>query len=95
MNELEKHSKTFEERRVIGEFLDWLGEQKIVLSAHIEDQDYLGLAQILQNRQELLDQYFRIDPVQLDKERRALLEQAKKGPTHLRPLERKSADSYK
>lgn len=81
LSELEKHSKTFEQRRTIGEFLDWCNENKILLGGYIKpfkDSDTERMAPILQNRQELLDKYFDIDPVRLEKERRELLEQARK-----------------
>jgi len=81
MNELEKHNKTFEQRKAIEEFLDWLNEGKIMLGSYIKpfkDSDTERLSPILQNRQELLDQYFGVDPVQLDKERKALLKEAEK-----------------
>jgi len=78
MNELEKHSKTFKQRVVVEEFLDWLEKEKIQLGSYFKDQDFVSLSPILQNRQELLDQYFGVDPVQLDKERRALLKEAGK-----------------
>lgn len=76
MSELEKHSQTVEQRKTIEEFLDWLNENKILLGGYIKpfkDSDTERMAPILQNRQELLDEYFDIDPVQLDKERRELL----------------------
>ena len=79
MNELEKHSQTFEQRQAIGEFLDWCNEKEILLSVYIKFKDYAErLAPILQNRQELLDMYFDIDSAQLDKERRELLERARR-----------------
>jgi len=81
ISELEKHSQTVEQRKTIEEFLDWLNEGKILLGSYIklyEDSDTEEMAPILQNRQELLDEYFNIDPVQLEKERRELLEQARK-----------------
>ncbi|MCK4497080.1 MAG: hypothetical protein KAU24_02735 [Candidatus Aenigmarchaeota archaeon] len=78
MSELEKHSQTVEQRKTIEEFLDWLNEKEILLSAYIKFKDYAErLAPILKNRQELLDEYFDIDPVQLEKERREWLEQAR------------------
>ena len=79
MNELEKHSQTFEQRRGIEEFLDWLNEKEILLSSYIKFKNYAErLAPVLKNGQELLDEYFDIDPVQLGKERRELLELARK-----------------
>ena len=80
MSELEKNSWTFEQRQVIGEFLDWLNENEILLGEYIKPykaMDIERLAPILKNSQELLDKYFDIDPVQLEKERRELLEQAR------------------
>jgi len=81
MSELEKNSKTFEQRRIIGEFLDWCNEREISLGSYVKpfkDSDTERMAPIPKNRQEFLDEYFGIDPVQLDKERRELLEFAKK-----------------
>ena len=81
MNELEKHSQTFEQRQAIEGFLDWLNEMEILLGEYIKPykaMDIERMAPILKNRQELLDKYFDIDPVQLEKERRELLEQARK-----------------
>lgn len=79
MNELEKHSWSCEQRGVIEEFLDWLNEKEILLSTYIKFKDYAErLAPILENRQELLDEFFDIDSVQLEKERRELLEQARR-----------------
>jgi len=80
MNELEKHAWTCEQRGVIEEFLDWLNENEILLGEYIRLSEGCAerLAPILKNRQELLDEFFGIDPVQLEKERRELLEQARK-----------------
>ena len=81
MNELEKHSKTFEQRRIVQEFLDWLNENEILLGEYIKPykaMDVERLAPILKNSQELLDEYFDIDPVQLEKERRELLDEARR-----------------
>lgn len=90
MNELEKHSKTFEQRVVVEEFLDWLNEEKVLLGEYVKPGGHCAerLAPILGNRQELLDRYFGIDPAKLDQERRKLLETV---PAHLRPPVRKSA----
>jgi hypothetical protein len=80
MKELEKHSWSFEQRRVIEEFMDWLNEKKILLGEYVKPFKYMDterMAPILKNRQELLDEYFDIDPVQLDKERRELLAKAR------------------
>lgn len=81
MSELEKHSQTVEQRKTIEVFLDWLNEKEISLGSYVKpfkDSDTERMAPIPKNRQELLDEYFGIDPVQLDKERRELLEQARK-----------------
>jgi len=81
MSELEKHSQTFEQRKTIEEFLDWLNEIEVLLGSYIhpfEDSDTERMAPILKNRQELLDEYFDIDPARLEKERRELLEQTRR-----------------
>ena len=73
MGELEKNSDTFEQRRTIGEFLDWCNEKEISLGSYIhpyKDIDIERMAPILKNTQELLDEYFGIDPIQLERERR-------------------------
>jgi len=76
--QLKKHSDTLEQRKAVEEFLDWLNEEEILLGSYIKFKDYAErMAPILLNRQELLDQYFGIDPAKLDQERRALLEKAK------------------
>lgn len=74
MNELEKYNKTLKQRGIVGEFLDWLNKEKILLGTYIKFKDYAErMAPILQNQEELLDQYFGTNPVQLDKERKELL----------------------
>lgn len=76
MNELEKYSQVFEQRKTVEEFLDWLNEEEILLCSLLREGRVVERwAPILKNRQELLDKYFDIDPVQLGKERRKLLEQ--------------------
>ena len=80
-NELEKHSKTFETRRIIEEFLDFLNNKNIELATWGEVSGVDRLFPIGKNRQELLNIYFNINAIKLEKERRALLEKATKQET--------------
>lgn len=79
--QLKRYSDTVEDRQTIDEFLDWCNEREISLGSYVKpfkDSDTERMAPIPKNQQELLDEYFDIDPAQLDKERRELLEQARK-----------------
>jgi len=88
--ELDKMSKVKEESQKIGEFLDWLQNTKRITlaqwAAAIADEDddeQDRLVAIRQSIEDLLADYFKIDQVKAEQERRALLEyvqeQAAKG----------------
>lgn len=76
--ELDKIVKVHEDSQRIGEFLEWLAEQEIVLAEWTgSDCDECGdepLMRISQNREQLLANYFEIDLVKAEKERQALLD---------------------
>ena len=79
-NELEKNSKTHKERVIISEFLEWLNSKEIQLAKWEKvgiDSDRLFPLQT--RHQDLLNEFFNIDAVKLEKERRALLEGIQKG----------------
>ena len=70
----------------IGEFLEWLKEQGIVLARITEgvyedvcgfDQD--GLAAISQDQEQLLAEYYEIDLAKCERERQALLDAVREG----------------
>lgn len=67
-----------EDSQRIGEFLEWLAEQEIVLA---EWDDNAGndadLFQIHTTREQLLADYFEIDLVKAEKERQALLDEVR------------------
>lgn len=60
---LDQWAANIDDRRTIEEFLDWL------------DDKYPELERVDMHRDKLLDEFHSIDRKQLDKERRALLEQ--------------------
>lgn len=76
-SELEKHAETFEDRTVLDAFLDWLDEEGIWLYESNDPESPHWRQPIRQTRHQLLDEYFGIDPVQLEKERRALIMQVR------------------
>ncbi len=79
--ELDKHAKTHDARWAINEFLEWLSKEGIELSKWKNINSGLNgtdrLMVLRKGRHELLDEYFNIDPAKLEKERRALLENAR------------------
>ena len=75
---LDKLLKVAPDSQKIGEFLEWLSGQEIVLAEWTgSDCDECGnetLMEISQNREYLLANYFCIDLVKAEKERLALLD---------------------
>jgi len=79
MSELEKHASTVEDRRTIVDFLEWLDERKYFICYYPDSgQELARPVPIPETDHQLLDVYFEIDPVQLEKERRAILEEQRK-----------------
>lgn len=62
-----------EQSQAIGEFLEWLGSQGIILSEHYADTDRLW--PIHKSFTSLLADFFEIDLNALDKEKQAMLEE--------------------
>ena len=78
---LDLHSKTFEERRTLLNFIEWLNQKEMRLCEIPEcykDRFDPSWMPITKNDDSLLDDYFEIDAAQLETERRALLEEARK-----------------
>ena len=73
MNELEKWSKVQENVVEIEEFLVWLGEKGIVLCESKEGEWWPNYFIARKTFRELLEEFYEIDAVKLDKERRKLL----------------------
>jgi hypothetical protein len=90
--ECDKLSKVFELSNNIGAFLDWLGEQGIVLGKHHEHTDscrgedgFIGcgcrngdIVLINESFEKLLARYFDIDLKKVEEERRAILDAFRK-----------------
>ena len=78
---LDLHSKTFEERRTLLNFIEWLNQKEMRLceipGCYKAKFDPSWMP-ITKNDDSLLDDYFEIDAAQLETERRALLEEARK-----------------
>lgn len=75
--ELNKVLEVSEDSQRIGEFLEWLAEQEIVLAEWVGREYGVGtesLMRISQTREQLLANYFEIDLVKAEKERQALLD---------------------
>lgn len=80
--ELDKLSKCREKSQAIGEFLDWLSEQDILLaSCHAGIDLDETLLPIRKSINTLLHEYFGIDEKKCEKERQMLLEALRKTNT--------------
>lgn len=76
-SELEKWSDNIEERRIIADFLEWVDGNRYVV-AEWYGQEWPKLQPISHSHHALLDEFYEVDNVQLEKERRALIEEARK-----------------
>lgn len=75
--ELDKMKKVSEDSQKIGEFLDWLkGKYEIARWGDISGVD--RLFPINENTEQLLADYFNIDLIKCEKERREILENIRK-----------------
>uniref|UniRef100_A0A6M3X6A3 Uncharacterized protein n=1 Tax=viral metagenome TaxID=1070528 RepID=A0A6M3X6A3_9ZZZZ len=82
--ECDKLGKRLAEWNAIYPFMEWLQEKKIWLAHTITKREYYGacyedepmdtMVPIPQNLENLLYEYFEVDPAELERERRALLE---------------------
>ena len=85
MTECEKLSKRTDEWNHIYPFLEWLQEQGIVLSKYYKDTEgspYEHLQPISKNIEGLLYEYFGVDPEELERERRKVLEKLREKFKH-------------
>jgi len=55
-----------------GEFLDWLHQEKAFTLCEVVNGEYLP---VFRSTEDLLHEFFEIDPVKLEKERRAMLDE--------------------
>jgi len=81
MSECEKLNKRSEEWNHIYPFLEWLQEQRIVLARYEPDKFssiYPNLQPIRKSIDDLLYEYFEIDTLKLEEERRELLQKLRK-----------------
>ncbi len=72
--ELEKMLAVKDDSQKIGEFLEWCGEQEIILAKQADEYGEGVLFQISQTREQLLAEYFGIDLDKCEAERRELLD---------------------
>lgn len=73
---LRRHSKTWDHRVVIMEFLEWIGSKNIdlcIIPKQYEDSFSPHYCPISKSKDTLLNEYFDIDSTQLEKERRELI----------------------
>lgn len=73
ISELDKWSNYLPSREIIEDFLDTLLVRGIELAKYSEEYENFMLP-IMTRRDDLLDEYFGINRIQLEKERRELLE---------------------
>ncbi len=72
---LDRMGEVKDESQVIGEFLDWLGDQKTVLAEWTREENYLWdvLIPTRMPIEELLAKYYGIDLAQVEEEKAAIL----------------------
>jgi hypothetical protein len=82
--------------QAIGEFLDWLGEQRIDLCSVIAGTGHDRWAPIVDGHEKLLARYFEIDLNAVERERRDLLAHASKAkPNTVREPDRPALERAK
>lgn len=72
MSEIEKHADTMGQRRVLQDFIEWLGEQKLKVAAWSPLGTQMHPVTEMPDR--MIDRFLGIDPVALENERRELLD---------------------
>ena len=72
---LDKMKLVSNENRIIGDFLTWIEQKNILLSKYHGDD----LVPFRKNIDELLMEYSDINPLEVENERRMILEQMNKG----------------
>lgn len=73
--EHEKLAEVAEHSQAIGEFLDWLQNEKGYTIAHYGDPNMNWLTPVHRSIKDLLAEYYDIDPEALEGEKRDMLEQ--------------------
>lgn len=71
-SQLDKWAEELPTRNVVREFLEWCDEQQIELASWLPGGN--RLRPLTEERERMLDRYFGIDAMQLERERMALLE---------------------
>lgn len=81
-SECDKLAAAAGERRALCDFLEWAGSQGIFLAhyQHIAEYRNPQLAVVPEQADQIVLRYLNIDPVALERERRALLAQASNRP---------------
>ena len=77
---LEKWSNVHEDVVTIEEFLEWLETKGIQLAQHYKNDDGKDTEHLYptyKTRRQLLEEYYEIDTAELERERRALLDDAR------------------
>lgn len=73
MNELEKWNKIHDDSLIINEFIEFLSSKGYSIENIQGEYGYVKIGPV-PNSQDLIYQFFGIDPIKLEKERRELLE---------------------
>ena len=73
LSELNKWSNCHEDVIVIEDFLEWLETEGILLCTHETDEWGTRFSIVSKSHRQLLEKYFRIDPIKLEQERREIL----------------------
>ena len=79
MTELEKFADAVPSMEVIREFISWCEEQKIELAGPTPSGRWLQPH--IEGLEHMMGRYFKINPVKLENERRALLKSARSSTT--------------
>lgn len=72
-SEVDKWAENIEERRVIADFLEWMNANHYVVAEFVGQ--FHSMRPTKHTHHALLDEFYRVDNVQLEKERRAILEE--------------------
>lgn len=72
MSECKKLAKRTDEWNAIYKFYEWLQEQRITL-ARWDDRLSYGITPVTKHIQDLLYEYFEVNPIKLEQERREIL----------------------
>lgn len=75
-SEIDKWAENIDDRRVVADFLEWMDSNGYVVA---EQFGLFGNVRLIaHSHHALLDEFYEVDNEQLEKERRAVIEEAKK-----------------